>query len=251
MGNHEGRTVIVTGGAGGIGSGICEVFAGEGANVAVWDMNGDGAAAIAGAVPNARPYQIDITDSAAVDEMVDRVLADFGRVDVLINNAGIIRVGDRTDELSDEVWSQSIGVMQTAVFYCSRAVGRKLIAQGSGAVVNIASIRGFQGHPGRLAYCAAKAAVIMMTQVMGAEWGPLGVRVNAVAPGFVATANWTKEVERGFYKEEQYLNAIPAGRLATPREIGQLCSYLSSDECPYIMGSCVTIDGALTGVPSG
>ena len=96
MGKHEGRTVIVTGGAGGIGSGICEVFAGEGAKVAVWDINGDGAAAIAEGLPNARSYQLDITDSAAVDEMVDRVLADLGSLDVLINNAGIIRVGDFT-----------------------------------------------------------------------------------------------------------------------------------------------------------
>ena len=182
---------------------------------------------------------------------VDQVEADFGRVDTLINNAGLIRVGDPTHELSDELWHLSIGVMQTAVFYCSRAVGRKLIAQGSGAVVNIASIRGLQGHPGRLAYCAAKAAVVMMTQVMGAEWGPLGVRVNAVAPGFIATAAWDEEVARGFYDEAQYLTAIPAGRLATPQEIGQLCSYLSSDECAYIMGATITIDGGMSGVPSG
>ena len=251
MPSQDGRTVIVTGGAGGVGTGICEVFADQGANLAVWDLDGDRAAALADRLPRARAYQLDITDSDAVDAAVDRVEADFGRVDVLINNAGLIRVGDPTHELSNELWHLSIGVMQTAVFYCSRAVGRKLIAQGSGEVVNIASIRGQQGHPGRLAYCAAKAAVIMMTQVMGAEWGPLGVRVNAVAPGFIATAAWDHEVERGFYDEQQYLSAIPVGRLATPHEVGQLCWYLASDESAYIVGSCVTIDGGMSGVPSG
>ena len=146
----------------------------------------------------------------------------------------------------------SIGVMQTAVFYCSRAVGRKLIAQGSGQVVNIASIRGQQGHPGRLAYCAAKAAVIMMTQVMGAEWGPLGVRVNAVAPGFIATAAWDQEVARGFYDEAAVSlrdSRWPAGHAAA--RSGSCVRTSPRTRAPTSWARCITIDGGMSGVPSG
>ena len=141
--------------------------------------------------------------------------------------------------------------MQTAVFYCSRAVGRSSIAQGSGQVVNIASIRRQQGHPGRLAYCAAKAAVIMMTQVIGAELGPLGCVSTRSHPGSSHRGLGSRGRAR-LLREQQYLSPpIPVGRLATPHEVGQLCSYLASDESAYIVGSCVTIDGGMSGVPSG
>lgn len=247
----EGRIAVVTGGAGGIGSAICEELAREGATVAVWDMDGAKAAELAGTIPHAQAYEVDITDSAAVDRVTAQVLADHGRIDTLINNAGISRVGDHTHQLSDEIWEESIGVMQTGVFYCSRAVGRAMIDQGSGTVVNISSIRGYSANPGRLAYCAAKAAVIIMTEVMAGEWGPLGIRVNAIAPGVVATGMWKEEVARGLYREQDYIDVIPSRRLAEPSEIGRLCAFLSSNECAYINGACITIDGALTRIPSG
>ena len=247
----DGRIAVVTGGAGGIGSSICEELAREGATVAVWDMDGAKAADLAAQIPNAQAYEVDITDSAAVDRVVAQVVEDHGRIDTLINNAGISRVGDPTHELSDEIWEQSIGVMQTGVFYCSRAAGRVMIDQGSGTVVNISSIRGYSANPGRLAYCAAKAAVIIMTEVMAGEWGPRGIRVNAIAPGVVATGMWKEEVARGLYREQDYIDQIPSRRLAEPSEIGRLCAFLSSDECAYINGACITIDGALTRIPSG
>ena len=247
----EGRTAIVTGGAGGIGSAICDELAREGATVAVWDLDGARAAELAARIPRAQAYEVDITDSAAVDRVVGLVLADHGSIDTLINNAGVSRVGDHTHELSDEIWEESIDVMQTGVFYCSRAAGRVMIDQGKGTVVNISSIRGYSANPGRLAYCAAKAAVIIMTEVMAGEWGPLGIRVNAIAPGVVATGMWKEEVARGLYREEDYIETIPSRRLAEPSEIGRLCAFLSSDECAYINGACITIDGALTRIPSG
>jgi NAD(P)-dependent dehydrogenase (short-subunit alcohol dehydrogenase family) len=247
----EGRTAIVTGGAGGIGSAICDELAREGATVAVWDLDGARAAELAARIPRAQAYEVDITDSASVDRVVGLVLADHGSIDTLINNAGVSRVGDHTHELSDEIWEESIGVMQTGVFYCSRAAGRVMIDQGKGTVVNISSIRGYSANPGRLAYCAAKAAVIIMTEVMAGEWGPLGIRVNAIAPGVVATGMWKEEVARGLYREQDYIDTIPSRRLAEPSEIGRLCAFLSSDECSYINGACITIDGALTRIPSG
>jgi NAD(P)-dependent dehydrogenase (short-subunit alcohol dehydrogenase family) len=241
----------VTGGAGGIGSAICDELAREGATVAVWDLDGARAAELAARIPRAQAYEVDITDSAAVDRVVGLVLADHGSIDTLINNAGVSRVGDHTHELSDEIWEESIDVMQTGVFYCSRAAGRVMIDQGKGTVVNISSIRGYSANPGRLAYCAAKAAVIIMTEVMAGEWGPLGIRVNAIAPGVVATGMWKEEVARGLYSEQDYIDTIPSRRLAEPSEIGRLCAFLSSDECSYINGACITIDGALTRIPSG
>ena len=247
----EGRTAIVTGGAGGIGSAICDELAREGATVAVWDLDGARAAELAARIPRAQAYEVDITDSAAVDRVVGQVRADHGSIDTLINNAGVSRVGDHTHELSDEIWEESIGVMQTGVFYCSRAAGRVMIDQGRGTVVNISSIRGYSANPGRLAYCAAKAAVIIMTEVMAGEWGPLGIRANAIAPGVVATGMWKEEVARGLYREQDYIDTIPSRRLAEPSEIGRLCAFLSSEECSYINGACITIDGALTRIPSG
>jgi NAD(P)-dependent dehydrogenase (short-subunit alcohol dehydrogenase family) len=243
--------VIVTGGGGGIGSAICEEFAQDGARVAVWDLDRGAAEAIAGGLEGARAYEVDITDSSAVDAATEAVVRDFGGLHVLVNNAGISRVGDHTQDLSDEIWHQSIGVMQTGVFFCSRAAGRHMLEQRDGAVVNISSIRGFSPNPGRLAYCAAKAAVIMMTKVMAGEWAPFGVRVNAVAPGVQATGMWNREVALGLFDEQEYLDLIPAHRLGDPHEVGRLCSFLASAEAGYITGACVTIDGGLTSIPAG
>jgi len=251
LSRHDGRVVVVTGGGGGIGAAISEEFARDGARVAVWDVNRDTAEAVAAEIDGASAYQVDITDSAAVDAVTEAVIRDLGGLDVLVNNAGVSRVGDHTQDLSDEIWNESIGVMQTGLFFCSRAAGRHMIAKRSGAIVNISSIRGFSPNPGRLAYCAAKAAVILMTQVMAAEWAPFGVRVNAVAPGVQATGMWKRDVALGLFDEQEYLDLIPARRLGEPSEVGRLCSFLASDEASYITGACVTIDGGLTSIPAG
>jgi NAD(P)-dependent dehydrogenase (short-subunit alcohol dehydrogenase family) len=243
--------VIVTGGGGGIGSEICREFADRGARVAIWELDAAAGQRMADELPSARAFEVDITDSQAVDRTLDATVAELGGVDALINNAGVSLVGDHTHELPDEVWHRSIGVMQTGVFFCSRAVGRHMIKQGKGAIVNISSIRGFSANPGRLPYCAAKAAVIIMTQVMAGEWGPLGIRVNAVAPGVEATGMWKEEVARGLYDEQEYIDVIPARRIGDPREVGRLCAFLVSDEAAYVTGACVTIDGGLTVMPSG
>jgi NAD(P)-dependent dehydrogenase (short-subunit alcohol dehydrogenase family) len=250
-GKHRGRVAIVTGGGGGIGSAICEEFARDGARVAVWDVDRGAAEAVVARLEGALAYEVDITDSAPVDAATEAVVRDLGDLHVLVNCAGISRVGDHTQDLSDEIWHQSIGVMQTGVFFCSRAAGRHMLAQRDGAVVNISSIRGFSPNPGRLAYCAAKAAVIMMTKVMAAEWAPFGVRVNAVAPGVQKTGMWDEDVARGIFDEQEFIDLIPAHRLGDPHEVGRLCSYLASDEAGYITGACVTIDGGLTSIPAG
>ena len=126
----EGRTAVVTGGAGGIGSEICQELAAEGAAVAIWDLDGDRAEALAAGIPRATAHRVDITDSADVNRVTAEVRDRHGTIDTLINNAGISKVGDHTHELSDEIWNESIAVMQTGVFFCSRAVGRVMIDQG-------------------------------------------------------------------------------------------------------------------------
>ena len=141
--------------------------------------------------------------------------------------------------------------MQTGYFFCTRAAGRVMLEQRSGSVIHISSIRGFSPNPGRLAYCASKAAVLMMAKVTAGEWAPYGVRVNAVAPGVEATPMWKRDVELGLFDEQEYIDLIPAGRLGDPADVAHLCSFLASDEACYITGACVTIDGGLTSIPAG
>jgi len=248
---HDGRAVIVTGGGGGIGSAICEEFARDGARVAVWDVDRGAADAIAAALDGAGAYEVDITDSGAVDAATGAVVRDFGGLHVLVNNAGVSRVGDHTQDLSDEIWNQSIGVMQTGVFFCSRAAGRHMLEQRAGAVVNISSIRGFSPNPGRMSYCAPKAAVLMMTKVAAGEWAPHGVRVNAIAPGVLRTPMWDRDAARGAVDEPRILETVPAHRLGLPSEVGKLVVFLCSDDAAYITGGVHTIDGALTAIPAG
>ena len=198
----------------------------------------------------ARSYPTDVTDRAQVDQAFASVVADFGRLDIVVNNAGISRVGPHTQDVTDEDWHDSIAVMQTAVFYCMRAAGRIMIPQGSGSVVNISSIRGFSPNPGRMSYCAPKAAVVMMTQVAAGEWAPHGIRVNAIAPGVLKTPMWDTDVARGAIDEPAILEIVPMHRLGLPSEVGKLVVFLSSDNASYITGSLLTIDGALTSIPA-
>jgi NAD(P)-dependent dehydrogenase (short-subunit alcohol dehydrogenase family) len=255
MGKHDGKVAIVTGGSGGIGAAVCEVFAREGAKVAVLDLDQALADKFAehlrGLGAEARSYRADVTSSVEVDEVFAQVQADLGGIDALVNCAGISRVGDHTQDLSDEIWNQSIGVMQSGVFFCTRAAGRVMLEQRSGSVTHISSIRGFSPNPGRLAYCAAKAAVLIMAKVTAGEWAPYGVRVNAVAPGVHRTPMWARDVALGLFDEQEYLDLIPAHRLGDPAEVGELCSFLASDDASYITGACVTIDGGLTSIPAG
>ena len=246
------KVAIVTGAAQGIGRAIADELAMAGAHVAVFDLNIESAQRAAAEISQlgvtSRGYAVDVSQSKVVDAAFEQVVADFGRLDILVNNAGVSFVGPHIKDVTDEVWDLSLGVMQSGVFYCMRAATRYFLPQRSGSVVNISSIRGFTSNPGRIAYCATKAAVIMMTRVAAAEWAPYGVRANAIAPGVQRTPMWDIDVELGVVDEERVLRVTPAGRLGEPKEIGKLTVFLCSEDADFINGDCITIDGGLTKV---
>ena len=250
------RVAIVTGAGTGLGLAIAHELARAGAHIAVLELDPASARAAAEELASAHgvtavPVPTDVSDRAVVDASFAHVASEFGRLDIVVNNAGISRVGPHTHEVTDEDWQDTIDVMQTGVFYCMRAAGRLMLPQKRGSIVNVSSIRGFSPNPGRLAYCAVKAAVIMMTKVAAGEWTGDGVRVNAVAPGVERTPMWDADVARGAIDEAFYLDLVPAGALGDPADVGKLVTYLCSDHASYISGSVVTIDGALTSIPAG
>jgi NAD(P)-dependent dehydrogenase (short-subunit alcohol dehydrogenase family) len=251
----NGKVALVTGGGAGLGRGIAEELAKAGADIAIAEIDpasGQTAAdELARLGVRARAYPTDVSNSAQVDATFQRAAEDLGRLDVVVNNAGISRIGPHTHEVTDKDWLDSIAVMQTGVFFGMRAAGRIMLGQGGGSIVNISSIRGFSPNPGRMAYCAAKAAVIMMTSVAAGEWAPRGIRVNAIAPGVLRTPMWDADVEAGVIDERAYLELVPAKRLGMPADVGLLAVYLASDASSYMNGSCIAIDGALTSIPAG
>ena len=249
----SGFTSIVTGAATGLGRAIAEELARAGSNVAVMDIDiiraRLAAQELAALGVSARAYQVDVSSSEEVDSGFQEVMSDFGRLDVVVNNAGLSLVGPYIVETTDEDWHKAIGVMQTGVFYCMRAAARHMLPQKSGSVINISSIRGYSSNPGRIAYCAAKAAVIIMTRVAAAEWAPYGVRANSIAPGVQQTEMWEQEVRRGVGDESALLEVTPAGRLGQPWEVGRLAVFLAGPDSEFVNGACVSIDGGLTSVP--
>lgn len=251
----DGQVAIVTGAGTGLGEAIARELATQGAHVALAEIDPEAGERSAGELSKlgvrARAYPTDVADREQVDATFDAVVRDFGRLDVLVNNAGISRVGPHTQDVTDEDWHDSISIMQTGVFYGMRAAARFMLPQRSGSVINISSIRGFSPNPGRLAYCAAKAAVIMMTHVAAGEWAPYGVRVNAIAPGVMKTPMWDADVARGTLDESFYLKTVPMRRLGQPSEVGRLAVFLASEDASYVTGSVQTIDGALTSIPAG
>jgi NAD(P)-dependent dehydrogenase (short-subunit alcohol dehydrogenase family) len=241
----DGRICVVTGAGRGIGEAITHRFADEGATVAVLDLDLDAARGVA-AVANGSAHRCDVSDRASVEAAVAEVLEAHGRIDVLVNNAGVALAGP-SESFSDADWDASIGIMQTGVFLCSQVVGLHMLERETGTIVNISSINAWEAFPMRLAYCAAKSAVVAMTEVLAIEWADRGIRVNAVAPGVTRTALVQKGIDEGVVDVVRYQARTPMHRFGEPDEIARAVLWLANDEdSSFVTGTTLTVDGGWT-----
>jgi NAD(P)-dependent dehydrogenase (short-subunit alcohol dehydrogenase family) len=246
----DGAVAVVTGAAQGIGHAIVEEYVREGARPAILDLNKAGAEEYADELrargADARGYGCDVSDRDSVFATAERVAADLGACDVLVNNAGIALMGASL-EFPEEDWRRSIDVMATGVFFCCQAFGRQMVESDGGAIVNISSMNATVAFPMRLAYNAAKAAVKSMTEVLAIEWAEHGIRVNAIAPGVTRTALVDKAIRDGFVNERAYVERTPLKRLGRPEEIAKAALYLASEEdSSFVTGHFLVVDGGWT-----
>lgn len=249
MGELDGRIAIVTGGGRGIGLGIARRLGQAGAEVVVAELNpdtgNDAVQQLTSAGHRAWFHKTDVRDPASVQALVDAVTARYGRIDILINNAGLAALGP-TETFAIDQWQLQVDVMYTGVFLCTQAVGKVMLEQGRGVILSISSIGGLGAWPLRTAYNSAKAAVISLTENVGCEWARRGVRVVAVAPGVTRTAMLQQMVDEGIATLERYNKRTPMGRVGEVEEIASVVQFLVSDRASYITATTVTVDGGWT-----
>jgi NAD(P)-dependent dehydrogenase (short-subunit alcohol dehydrogenase family) len=249
----DGKIVLVTGATSGIGAAIAEAAAGAGAIQMLSGRSVERGETVCRTVEaigaSAAFVAGDLSDPAFADRLVDATVERFGRIDVLVNNAGLIFRGS-IEHCTDEEWHRTMAVNLHAVFYLSRAAVRAMKRQGGGAIVNIASDWGLVGGPNALAYCASKGAVVQMTRSMALDHAADHIRVNAVCPGDTATPMLDSAIAlRGVDREEglkQLGAAVPMGRVGTPEEIAKPVIFLASDDAAYITGATLAVDGGHT-----
>ena len=235
------RTALVTGAARGIGLAIARRLASDGFRVALLDADGSAAeAAAADLGPAALTIHADVTSAAQVSDAVARVVERWGRLDVLVNNAGITGRSFPIWELTDEDWRRVIDVDLTSVFLCCRAAVKVMLEQRAGRIVNIASIAGKEGNPTLVPYSAAKAGVIGLTKALAKEVATRGILVNAVAPAVIGT-ELLKQMEQSTV--DLLVSKIPMGRVGTPEEVAALVAWLVSDQCSFSTGAVYDLSG--------
>lgn len=248
----DGKTAIVTGGARGNGRAIARGLAEAGADVAIPDLLQDVAEQTRREIEEigveALAMRVDVTEPDQVQEMVDEVLRRWGQIDILVNNAGIAR-NEPAEEMSDETWYEVIDVNLNAVFLCSRAAGKHMVERGRGSVINISSMSGFVANfpQPQVSYNAAKSGVTMLTKSLASEWAEYGVRVNAIAPGYIET-----DMTKGFIEDnpetvqQHWVEPTPMQRLGRPEELAGAAVYLASDAASFTTGDTMIVDGGYT-----
>lgn len=253
MNRVEGKVAVVTGAAKGIGRAAAELLAREGAKVAATDVDGDAlreaVAGIEGVAGSARGWELDVTEETAVVRVMGEVADHFGRIDVLVNNAGIAGANRPTHDITAEEWRRVMAVNVEGVFFCTKHAIPHLREAGGGSIVNLSSIYGLVGAADSPPYHASKGAVRLMSKTDAMLYADDGIRVNSVHPGYV----WTPMVEEALEergeleeKRQQVAALHPLGRLGEPEEVAYAILYLASDESGFVTGSELVVDGGYT-----
>lgn len=246
------RVAIVTGAGRGLGRAMTLALAQAGAHLVVVDVTGDSVEAVAEEVRalgrRALPAAVDVGDSLQVRQAIEQVVHHFGRVHVLVNNAGVTS-NSPFEELDEADWERVLQVNLTGVFHCIKWVGRQLIGQGTGgSIVNIASMSGLIGNRGgnNTHYCATKGGVIALTRSLAVEWAPHGIRVNAIAPGYFVSPMTERVRQRDpdFYQE--LIDRVPLGRFGKGQDLAGAVVYLASEASAFVSGHILVVDGAYT-----
>lgn len=247
-GRFQGKTALITGAARGIGAAVAHRLAAEGAMIAAADMDEAGLAALADTLQStgARVLtgRFDSRDPAATEDFAAKATDAFGSIDLAVPCAGIARAA-RAEEMTPETWGDVLGVNLTGVFHTCQSAGRRMLSQGRGAIVTIASITAKGGQPGRANYAASKWGLVGLTKTLAVEWGHRGVRVNAVAPNGVDTPMVRDGLPAEFLADVM-IDRTPLGRLGTPEEVAAAVAFLLSDDAAYVNGAVLEVDGGVT-----
>jgi NAD(P)-dependent dehydrogenase (short-subunit alcohol dehydrogenase family) len=234
------RVIIVTGAGHGIGRAVAERFAVEGAHVVVNDVDAARAAEVAGALgDNALAIAADVSRKSDVEALFDQTLARFGRLDVLVNNAGNIHAARHFLEGDEEWWDHLLDVNLKGSFLCAHRAAHHMVRHGGGVILNMSSGGATRAHRGNVAYDASKGGIEAMTRAMALDLAPYGVRVNAIVPGLIRTYDLTEEaaIERG--------KVVPLGRLGSPEDLAGPTVFLATEDARYITGACLVVDGGV------